>query len=344
MKLSDLTYRQKKVVEVLGLSLKNTTPKGWIEGGTCPFCGKDDKFGVRLNQDRTRYKNHISFNCFHGSCQEKGNEFKLLKHMNLLHLIADGEFIGKTEKVEMQSFEEVLDEALDLKVESRYKPFGFKRVTQDDYLDSRGFEPWQYELYNIGRTRLFDRLKNYVIFLIEEDGVNKGYVARLTWDNDRIQQYEQRTGKKVLRYNNEGGVDFGKLIFGIDEIDENTREVLVVEGVTDKANVDRILRKANKSHRVKCICTFGKKMSDEQIMKLWIKFRGKITLLYDPDAVNASKRYAHHLQLWFSNVKVGYLHSKDPGDLSYEELLEILDSTLTPNQFDADKVQKFKLN
>lgn len=339
--MSNQTHRQQKVLEVFKLSERNKSPNGWILGGKCPFCNNNDKFGIKLNQDRAKYKNHVSFNCFHGSCQEHGTEWKLLKAVGLLHLIQDGEFIGDKEKLEQLNFftEEI---APDLKVPKRHKPFGFRRVDKNDYLDSRGFEPWQYQTYCIGTTRLYDPLKNYVIFLVEEDGENKGSVARLIWSKEKIRQYEESTGRRALRYKNEGGVDFGKIVFGLDEITQSTEHVIIVEGITDKANVDRLLA-LNTQEVTKCCATFGKKISEEQILKLWGKGVKRITVLYDPDAINASKRHSYNLQLWFSDVKVGYLHSKDPGDLNESELKDVLNNLQSPGQFFIDKVQKLEL-
>jgi DNA primase len=339
--MNDMTHRMQKVAEAFNLNLRNKSPKGWIYGGTCPFCNRSDKFGIKLNYERGKYRNHVSFNCFHGSCQEKGSEFKLLKEVGLLHLISDGEFIGEKDKLEQLTF---ISEEVDIddEVPTKHKPFGYRRVDSDPYLNGRGFKPWQYQTYNVGRTKMYDPLKDYVIFLIEEDGENKGYVARLTWSKEKIKQQED-LGRLVLRYKNEGGVDFGKLLFGIDEIvSEVTKRVILVEGVTDKANVDKLLR-LNLNEKTKCCCSFGKKISEEQIFKLWKKGVEQIVVLYDPDAVDASKQYSYQLKLWFNNVKVGYIHSNDPGDVDRKELLEVLKNAETPGTFDVMRVQKFNL-
>ena len=337
----NLTYRQQKIVEILNLDLNNTSPKGWIYGGTCPFCNRNDKFGVKLNFDRTTHKNHISFNCFHGSCQAKGTEYKLLKQLDMLHIIQVGEFIGEKqlEKKSLISFDE---KQLDLELPDRHPPFGFRRLKSNEYLESRGFEPWQFDVYTIGKTKLVSKLKKYVIFLIEENHKNKGYVARLEMTSEQQRLYESKTGKKLTKYINEAGVDFGKLLFGIDEVSEQTTHVILVEGVTDKSNVDRQL-KLYQSPETKCLCTFGKKMSIEQMTKLHNKGVMRITLLYDPDAVNASKKYSNQLNSLFSQVKVGYLHEKDPGEATANELQEAISRAVSPIIFNIDKVQKYKI-
>jgi DNA primase len=338
--MSKITYRQQKIIDTFGIDVRNTSPKGWILGGECPFCHQKDKFGIKLNHERSRYKNHISYNCFHGSCQEKGTEWLLLKEINMLHLIQDGEFIGAKDEIDKLNF--IMEEmATDIDVPTRHKPFGFKRVEVDPYLKNRGFESWQYEKYHIGRTKLYDPLRDYVIFLIEEGGLNKGYVARLIWSKEKIAE-EEAKGKLVLRYKNEAGVDFGKMVFGLDEIIQGTTHtVILVEGVTDKSNVDKLLQ-LNQEDDIKCCATFGKKVSEEQILKLWGKGIKNIIVLYDPDAVDASKQYSYNLSMWFS-VKVGYLHSQDPGELNYVQLEKVLQNLQTPGQFFIDKVQKKSL-
>jgi len=118
--------------------------------------------------------------------------------------------------------------------------------------------------------------------------------------------------------------------------------VILVEGVTDKANVDKLLR-LDKSDKLKCLCTFGKKISESQIRKLKTKGISKVILMYDPDAIDESKKYSIELELWDIRVKVGYLPDKDPGDLNREELTTVLSQTQTPNQFASSKMQKRKL-
>ena len=311
-------------------------------GATCPWCGKDDKFGIKFNdfQDPKYMKYHVAFNCFRGKCKEHGTEFKLMKKLDMLHLILHGEFLGEKKQIDKKIVIEDDDNELDLSVPKRHLPVGFRRVDSDEYLVSRGFLPWQFEVYNIGRTRIDRSLKNYVLFSVVEDGENKGYIARLTLNDKEISKFVRRKGYEPLRYNNEGGVDFGKLLFGIDEIMiGQTKSVILVEGITDKANVDRLLE-LNTDPTEKCLATFGKKISIHQIMKLWMRGIENIVILYDPDAVNEAKKYGQLLKLWFKSVKIGYLSDKDPGDLNLNELELILENLRGVDDFSSNVVQK----
>lgn len=345
-----LTRIHKKVCDIFNIDPEKTTPKGWcLSPEACPFCGKKDKhFGIRLNHNRVgRYKNHLTYNCF--KCQEHGADFLLFKALDLLSFYNDGDFVKQGPKIvldnKIRAYMEEEKKPLDLDIETTRLPLGYKRVKDDDYLNGRGFEPWQYDLYNVGRTKLSHKLRNYILFSIEEGGENKGYVARHGWDKEKIKAYEKRTGISILRYANEGGIDFEKLLFGLDEINDNTHTVILVEGVFDKTNVDKQLR-LNLGDDVKCCCTFGKKLNEIQIEKLKVRGVKKIFLLYDNDAVNESKKYSDMLKKAFKKVKVCFIHSdckEDAGDFNYSTLMDVLESAQDPINFRMSKLQKRNL-
>lgn len=338
------TRVQQRTYELFNLNDRHASPKGWITSPKeCPWCGKGDHhFGIKFTKRTAQHSNEVSFHCF--KCDVRGGEFLLFKQMDMLTFLTQGDYIKQVEKLEKRiNVDEDDEDQLELEVLTRHKPLGFRRVLSDEYLESRGFEKWQFSEYMIGRTILSAKLKDYVIFLTMEGGENKGYVARIVWDRERIGAYEKKTNRKVLRYRNEGGVDFGKLVFGIDEIDIATTTVILVEGVTDKANIDRLLNRLNLRHAVKCVCTFGKKVSDEQIEKIYLKGVKNIVFLYDPDAVDASKQYSIKVRRKFDKVLVGFLKDKDPGDLNIDEFSEVMDNLEDPINFSVNRVQKRNL-
>lgn len=335
----ELSSRQLKTIDLLNIDIKRTTGRGWMTGINCPVCGRADKFGVKFNHESNR-KNHVSLNCFHGSCNFKGTEFTLFKHFNKLHLLYEGEFIGSKEIVntQLKMLEEVMP---DINVPDRYPPFGFKRTYESVYLNSRGYTPQCYQNSVIGFTKLDMILCNYVIFLCYESGTNKGYVSRLTWNSEQIDNYTQRTGKVPAKYLNEA-VEFSKMLYGIDDITENTKEVILVEGITDKHNVDRLLN-LHQSEEIKCLACFGKKVSREQIIKLWNFGQNiaKIILFFDANTVNSCKLYSRELSLWFPEIKIAYLDNEDidPGNIKLDHLKEVLSNLHSPDQYDVNFVQ-----
>lgn len=324
-----LTKRQEKIRKALGLNPKRVSPKGWYITD-CPYCGSKMKFGIIFTE-----KYLLSFNCF--KCQEHGTGSILLRFLGHDSLLEG--YQESLDKVENPFLIEEANEEIEA-LKDRHPPLGWRRVKEDEYLSSRGFAPWQYEKYKVGRTKLFSKLKDYVIFLIEENGANKGYLARITWDKEKIEEEESK-GKHVLRYTNEGGVDFGMLVFGIDEIDENTQNIIFVEGITDKFNVERLLNLQHTNKTV-VVCTFGKKLSVDQVNKVITKGVSIQTayLLFDPDAIEAQKRASMQLESAWSGVSVlvGTHESKDPGDYKIGDLTSVINNAQPPSLFVQSKV------
>ena len=255
-----------------------------------------------------------------------------------------GESIGdinRLEKINLRASER-LD--VDIDLPKAHPPIGFNRIDSDEYLDSRGFTESQYEKYKVGRSWL-STFKDFVIFLIEEDGECKGYVSRRkkggAWFKEQEERVKLYGGKKPLRYNN-SQTDFAKLIYGIDEIDGLVDTMVIVEGIFDKFNVERILGMDQEGSFWKCGATFGKKINDIQMNKLKKKGIKNVILMYDPDALNDSKRYSYELTKHFK-VKVGYLDQKDPGDLLEDELYSVMDNLYDPLNFFLDKIEIKKL-
>lgn len=355
-KRRDLTRIQQEVVDLLGLDLNYVSPKGWIYNAPCPFCGEEGKFGVRINEKRANYSNQISFNCFKGSCGEKGTEYHLLKIFNRDHLLSQRDYIKSTREPLESLLEPNMsdDSEIDIEVETRQPPLGWTRVSTHPYLVDRGWEPWQFELYKVGVTDLYYSLKGYVVILMEEDGENKGYVARSTqskeWiddHNEKVKLFNKTAPKEKRkrlhpRYNNEGGVYFEKMLWGIDEVVTGiTRTVILVEGPLDKTNTDKELQ-LNTTNEVKCCCTFGKKISKAQIKKLMNKGVSNIMLLYDPDAIESSKQFGNELEYNFEHVKIAYHPEKDPGDLKREEFMQCFEQAKSFINFYAGMVDLTK--
>ncbi len=348
----------KSIENLFKVSYEERSAKGWMTSPeACPFCGKtEDHFGIRFNTPSGSYNNYISFRCLR--CEERGGEFKLLKAIDHLHILEHGEFIDHSKKLEKRVTLPVANlNEIDVDSPVMPKPEGFRRIYEDKYLESRGFEDWQFETYCIGKTDKDFRLKGYLIFLIMENGKCKGNVSRSTkskeWINeynDKVREYNKNRKKgekrkpKWLRYRNDDA-EFDKLLMGIDEISEETVVVILVEGVTDKANVDRLLE-LNLSPKTKCVCTFGKSISDEQIAKLrkWGPNIKTTILIYDPDAMESAKGEGERLGQVFSNALIGFTRDNDPGDMDFDELMYIIDSSEPPLNFRVNKVQKKSLN
>ena len=278
----------KKEEIILTFGFKPSGNKGWYSGD-CRFCGKKKHFGVIFG-------NISSFICF--SCGRKGTLFSMLKEIGRLDLctfearqVENLNILSKNSLIK----EDIFEEKIDFDHDSVYYPVCFERIFENEYLERRGFIREHYVTYTIGESKIEPKFREgYLIFCILEGKELKGYVGRSIHSKLWIKNYEETTGKYHLRWINNTS-DFSKLVFGYNQLTENTEICILVEGVTSKANVDKLLN-LFVDDKICCICTFGKKVSKEQILKILScspKLK-KIILLYDGDAYKELKKYAFY--------------------------------------------------
>lgn len=313
--------------------------KGANVVGTCPYCEKEDHFGISIHKDGNPWR------CL--KCGRSGKKiYGLLKHIGKSDLIH-----GKRDVVHSKPIKININipksEKLNVYLPKKSLPLGWKRIFSDSYLDSRGFLKEDYNFYKVGRTSIFKQLKDYIIILVEENVECKGYVARCDWDKEKFKEYNDRAKAEgtlqKLRYQNSANTDFGKLLFGFDEIISGiTKTVILVEGIFGKVNVTRTLSLYD-NEETKCCATFGKKVSVEQLHKLKDAGIENIILIFDNDAINDSKRYGADLEYNFSTL-IGFLKDeRDPGDLSEEEIWDVMSNLMSPVEFSNSKIKKIKL-
>ena len=271
---------------------------------TCPYCNKEKHFYINIRTQQWDCK----------KCGEDGNIIKLLHHLGKLFLLGEFKSIDRN-KIKLLSEVEDGEEITEINLPNRKLPFGFKRVYKDDYLKSRKFTKKNLKKLRVGYTSIKPSLKNYIIFAIDEEDGCKGYVARYT-------KPIAKGDKKTLRYRNDKGVKFSQLLFGYNEIiKDKTDTVILVEGLMDKVTTDNILQLDNQDE-IKCNCTFGKKISNFQILKLLKKGVKNIILIFDYDAISEMKKYGIILEQFF-NVQIGFTFRKDINDSTTEEVMEI---------------------
>lgn len=298
----------------------------------CPYCGHRE-FGISL-------KDNHRWGCFRGNkCGERGNIFKLLEKLGRKDLFKHRDKdVPVFQKLKNQF---ILSEEISLEMPDIYPPLGFYRVYEDEYLKSRGFTEEDFYTYNVGYTNDLLSLHGYIIILIEQGGSIKGYVARSKRSREWIDKYNEKAKAldktPHLRYRNSTGTDFAGLLLGLDEVTNETKRIILVEGPFDKFNVGKLLS-LHKQEKIKCLCTFGKKISSYQIGLLKKKNIESVILLYDPDAINDSKKYSFELEKYF-NVQVAYLKDTDPGGANKLQLSDALSNTESPLNFKLNKLQ-----
>jgi len=326
-----INLKEDDIKDLLGPSKKGS--KGHLICN-CPFCSKEGHFYIRYREDRDGW----FYDC--KKCGENGSSFRLLKHLGKLD-----EFIEETidlfNLTVLKEKDTKEDEEEDIEVKSKKLPIGFTRIYQSEYLQSRHVQIQQFYKFTIGYTDLVSKLKDYVIFSIDEQGISKGYVARCLLPKKQLEE------QKKLRYINSKGTNFGKLLFGIDELTDQTTTVILVEGVFDKIRLDNFLE-TDDSDDIKVLCTFGNKISKNQISKMmrYEELRNVI-IFYDLDAIDMTKKYALALNKFFDNVTVScLLDGKDPSDSEDYQITEALSKPYTPTEFLYEKVglKKLKLD
>lgn len=291
----------------------------------CPFCGKEQHFYIS--------KETQLFDC--KKCGEYGSIYKLLKQLDKTYLLG-GATIEVRETI--NSLRSMLEDELESdEVELKelpviHMPAGWKvSVASTEYLKNRGITSKDCKRYNIGATDLYRKYQNYVLIPIYDGGKIRGFLGRYG---------AKKVPSDRLRYNNSVGTEFSKILFGYDEITENTTTVILVEGIFDKIAVDKVLHLWD-SEEIKCVCTFGKKISPEQSKKLRLKGVTNVILLYDFDAIKDIKRYGLELENYFV-TSITYTMKKDIDECSETEAMDVFANLQKPKEFNMDVIGKLK--
>lgn len=291
----------------------------------CPYCGKTSHFFI----------NKVTFLWDCKKCKEAGNVAKLLYFLNVAE-----QYTHKTLKLDslviLNDGIEEKEELVIKKIPNKPLPRNFQRIYDNEYLIRRGLKKNDFYKYKIGVTDKISKLKDYVIFLIEEQGECKGFVCRNVLDSKIIELNE------LLRYRNSTETKFADLLFGFEEIDKRTDTVIVVEGIFDKIRLDNLLNVDDYPY-LKIVSSFGNKMSDMQILKLKKTNVKNLILFYDLDATEETKKNALKIKKHF-NLRISCLtNGKDPGDSEEEDVINALQNTYSYNTFFYEKCNGRKI-
>lgn len=290
----------------------------------CPICKQGEKFYIN--------KETYLWDC--KKCHEKGNIFKLLKHFGVLD-----QYLKKTIDVKrLVKLGETTIEEDNFRERQYLKrlPLKFERVFENKYLENRNWKTKDFYKYCVGLNKESNKLKDYIIYYIEDEIGYLGYVARCTLPKEEM----ELQGK--LRYINGKGVKFSSILLGIEEVTRFTEIVVIVEGFFDKVSLDNLLE-TYKDDRIKVLCTFGNKVSEEQFKQLQKTNVKDVILFYDIDAILEMKRYAPKLKKYFNLEIASLVSGKDPGEASFEETLTALTNTLDYRVFFHEKCNGRKI-
>lgn len=317
---------KKEVINQFNLKLFGA--KGWMSNKSIqcpePACGRTGKFGVMFNNNGGGV-----CHCFY--CDSSLSIFSWLRKIGLKELIQTGYENSSNNFIEGLTDFIREDEAAPKEVKEVDLPLGFKRLYDDEYLNDRGFVDWQYEQFQIGYTDsiLEPALRGYIIFQLFQKGKLVGWLARsrkdYEWHKKNLEGFKAGECDLVLRYMNNEGIDFNEILGGFDDINSNTHTLILVEGITDKANLDRLMQ-LNESDEIKCCFTFGNKVSDGQLKLIKETNVETIILMFDPDAIKQMQHTSPNLHKNKFKVLVADLepYKKDAGDINKPILMKVL--------------------
>jgi len=303
-------------------NLKKFGQKGWLRGNLfCPECGRNDKFGVLFTDNSAVCK------CFY--CSKSYSLFSVLKSVSRLDLL-DKEYYYEEEKT-LPTLSKTVNE-VNKEVEL---PLCLIDINYDDYLNDRGFLDYQYRKFNVCKSDVDPRVDNMIVFKIFQNGVLSGWIARSRnskeWHHENLRRHKELGEPLVLRYRNSNN-DFSKMLGGLDEINDKTHTLILVEGLFDKANVDRLLR-LDDIDDIKCCFTFGSSLSIDQINLIPSTIK-RVILMYDLGTIDSMKDAGSKLLTMFE-VDVALLSDEniDPGNMSFEYLCYLLKNLKNFMQF-----------
>lgn len=252
--------------------ISNQTLVGNQWRGDCPFCGKENHFFMNSQNGL--------FDC--KSCGEVGNWFKFQKltktgsvqetekgkrkNFNLVSIVLDdterqNEIENDIEPIELPEEFEIITKQTTPRA-YRYlikdRKFSYEQIKNNRLLYARTGKYW-----------------NRVIIPVFMFGELYGYFGRFI--------PMEGLGKIKRKYLNGYGLDFSKMLWNYDNID-NSKPVILLEGSFGGMRIDDNV-----------VATFGKKISKYQIALLKLKRVKSLILLYDVDALSEMNKFGGKL-------------------------------------------------
>lgn len=303
---------------------------GKVDGGgknivvpVCPYCGKKGgKFGIYIGSNEKKLFWTHCFKCGHST--KNINEF--LQHIGRSDLeireTADLDMQIDEDGCDFGSLDEEEDEDALVEVEM---PKGWKRLFKNRYLKSRGFIMELYDKFPVGTTRgLNFKYDDYVIFQIVMDGKCVGYIGRNIQSKEAIDDHNERSRYQIRRYLNSTENDFSRLLYNYDSIIPwKTTTVIITEGVFDTIRLVKEFELYD-NELIAPVATFGKKISDAQMLLLQSKGVRNVVVAYDTDASDAVSDTMKKLSPYFDvlGMELQTDGGKDIDECSWWELYD----------------------
>lgn len=289
---------------------------GWMKC-TCPYCGREGKFGINLSLNRT--------NCFR--CGEHPSPIELVIYLENFSTFHEAyTFINNNTKFEGYIFKE---EKVKLKEKKNiYLPEGFKSIlignsnlakAARNYIKKRGFDLNKIAMSGWGygtKGKYF----GYIIIPFHENGKLVYFNARLfmgagpRYNNPEIS--ESGLGKSFIIYNKDALYMY--------------KTIYICEGAINAETIGE-----------RGIASGGKAISRYQINEIIKSPVERVIILFDPDAKDRALDLALKL-VNFKKVKVIFLpEGKDVNDLGKKKTMKYVYSV---HYQDYSELLKLKLN
>ncbi len=303
----------------------------------CPFC--DDKNDhCHFNPKKkvgTCFKCGEEFNfiqlvaCVEGLSYESAIKELKNKELSKLSLNHIKKLIKKlTKKNKKEKF---------VKLENIKLPNSYRIFKKDKdnkflrYLKKRGYTFDEIKKWKIGYC-LNGYYKNRIIFPFKCQGKNS-FAARTIYSK----KYFRKLGIKYRKYINPKGSKHSKMLYNYKYY-KQLKYIVIVEGVTDVHNLAR--------HGVLAVCTFGKKLSNEQITLLLYMNIALVLVCFDNDykdkkekesIASVKKKSIKKLKEYFDVNVINIPRGKDPGKLTKLEIGKYIKKVKGIDKFDVLK-------
>lgn len=230
--------------------------RGWLKGD-CPYCGKEDKFGVHIGNNRT--------NCF--SCGPHESPLRVVAHIEDINIREARAKIGTFEGLKYR--EEVIKEYehVDVVFPEYYKPLKY-----GDSIVAKGARNYMGKKRGLDIDRLHDNGFGYC-----DDGEYFGYIIMPYYVNGKLVYYQTRNFMgSGAKFKNppveEFGIGKSNILYNVDSLwlynsTHIVESVINAETIGDNA-----------------IASSGKSLSPKQITTIIASPVKRVTILLDPDA------------------------------------------------------------
>jgi len=290
---------EKELRKIVRIEKKSSNGKTLY--GICPKCGKNE-FGISTER-------YHPFGCFRKKmCGWTGDIFDLFKFLNLSFKRRENierTHLDKIIKYKEEKFKPIIEREIKM-------PIGFRRVFDDEYLNSRHFLKEDYNHYCCGYSNLDFLFKNRIIIGLRQHHRLVTYTARSFLSKEECEVQNE------LRYRNYKATRFELILDGLDEIEPQHDTAIIVEGVFDRVSVKN---QGDLKPNECVISTLGVKMNEYQTSLLGHNGIKHLVIFYDPDVIKQIIKIGKEIFINFESVKfVLNEFKKDPGDMNKKEI------------------------